>query len=1325
MKIKPLQSFLLACLIPAAWPLAARAQTQPLVDCACLAKMHELQTVACQDVIPDVCALLQVYNYACLVSPVVPICSQVPPPGGAVGPGTYPITVSFSAPTLGLTQNCSLTFVVTQPAGGCGGSTGGCLAPPTGMVGWWPLDEACGATLFGDFSASGNSALVESGGPVCSPGSPNAVPGKVAGANYFYGATVRGRAPNAPSLNFGNGSFSADCWVNPVQVGPLHWQPIADKLNQTSATTGSGYLLAIQGGKVVLRVGDGALYTYTSVNSVTYSVWNFVGVAVDRTANTVTFHVNGVNEAPQSLAPAGPFNSLVDLYIGGTHVAGGAYGELGVDELELFNRVLTSPEMTALWQADSNGKCKTNQPCPIGITCPTNMTVHTCGTNAVVYYPAPTLSGPCASNATVICTPPPGSTFPAGVTTVTCTVYDASGFPAGKCSFTVTVIPFSSGVYDFLPVTISGPAGKFTSPNGNGFITAQTAGGPFLGLNNTMYPSQFTNLFAASGVVQGYLSQADNNATYTTTFDLSNYALSPDTVFGIWNISEETDQYHVQVFTCTSTPLAPPFPPYFNFMGWDDNALDGNIGWYHMTLNPSTGFLSTAPFKASGIDCDAAFWNKLPPGACKIVVTGRLGPADGVVFYFAEPKPCCEIVCPKNITVTACGTGAVVTYPPPTLTGPCLTNATIVCAPPSGSLFPLGTNTVTCTAVGPNGPEAVCTFTVTVSPAAPPVIVCPTNILIQGHSGCDSNGTTVAYAPPQVLNGTLVSCTPPSGSFFPWGLTPVTCIATNSCGTNQCTFTVTVMQGLIIPNCTPPPSNMVMWLKFDETSGATAYNGSAGNNGWLANNPFHNLGQYVVNSLCFNGVNQYVQVTPYAAMQFGTNDFSVDAWVKPAFVGNAVRVIVDHRQESGPVVRGYSLFLGAGNLLGFQLADGTFVNYASSLTVPANGQWHHVAVTVKRNHPQGIRFYVDGIPDSVGHDPTGHPGSVTAGPCYPFRVASRSSAVAALFPGCIDEVELFRRALAGSEVQAIYDARCKGKCRINCQAGGFTYMLPCWLGHSVSNIMVINNPLPYPQTFNWSLQPLPVGPGCTKPGPTFSPSSGTITIPAFNPGQLGTTVTMPPGFYYGDCTCFRMIIATPDGQQQAICDGTYCMPKWFGGVAAPTTPLAVATNLDPGSVTFVLEGSGSAPSVLSNVLAILRSPENAVVSVTPLPPLTVPPAGGGILEVPARFAFPDYDPGRHYNVSLEADLDGTGQYTVLSSVPAINAVPTTDADGLIAVQRGAGGTIIIIWPDPCGVIEVNPNPANPAGWVQGPVQTSPWIITPAAGQPGTCIRLRR
>ena len=83
----------------------------------------------------------------------------------------------------------------------------------------------------------------------------------------------------------------------------------------------------------------------------------------------------------------------------------------------------------------------------------------------------------------------------------------------------------------------------------------------------------------------------------------------------------------------------------------------------------------------------------------------------------------CTLVCPTNITV--CNTvgecGAVVTYPAPTTTGNCGSNA-VVCVPPSGSFFPVGTTTVTCAApVGTN-----CSFDIT-------VLLCTTNCpLTQG-----------------------------------------------------------------------------------------------------------------------------------------------------------------------------------------------------------------------------------------------------------------------------------------------------------------------------------------------------------------------------------------------------------------------------------------------------------------------------------------------------------------------------------------------------------------------------------------------------------------
>ena len=64
-----------------------------------------------------------------------------------------------------------------------------------------------------------------------------------------------------------------------------------------------------------------------------------------------------------------------------------------------------------------------------------------------------------------------------------------------------------------------------------------------------------------------------------------------------------------------------------------------------------------------------------------------------------------SIAQPANITTDATGpSGATVTYPLPAVTDPDATSPpAAVCTPPSGSVFPIGTTTVTCTVTEPAG----------------------------------------------------------------------------------------------------------------------------------------------------------------------------------------------------------------------------------------------------------------------------------------------------------------------------------------------------------------------------------------------------------------------------------------------------------------------------------------------------------------------------------------------------------------------------------------------------------------------------------------------
>ena len=117
--------------------------------------------------------------------------------------------------------------------------------------------------------------------------------------------------------------------------------------------------------------------------------------------------------------------------------------------------------------------------------------------------------------------------------------------------------------------------------------------------------------------------------------------------------------------------------------------------------------------------------------------------------------------------------------------------STIFCLPSSGTPFPVGTTTVTCTAMNCKG-TATCQFTVTVTgsePGPPAVLQCPPKIRLYA---CQAPAN-VYYQPTATGNVGPVVCVPPSGTAFPYGTQTVTCYATNACGLiSSCSFPLNV-----------------------------------------------------------------------------------------------------------------------------------------------------------------------------------------------------------------------------------------------------------------------------------------------------------------------------------------------------------------------------------------------------------------------------------------------------------------------------------------------------------------------------------------------------
>ena len=139
--------------------------------------------------------------------------------------------------------------------------------------------------------------------------------------------------------------------------------------------------------------------------------------------------------------------------------------------------------------------------------------------------------------------------------------------------------------------------------------------------------------------------------------------------------------------------------------------------------------------------------------------------------------------------------GANVSYPAATATDEVGVENGPSCTPFSGSMFPLGTTTVTCTATDAAGNLGSARSTVTVRDTTAPVVTVPADITAEPTS---ASGAAVVFATTanDIVSGRLTTtCAPASGSIIPIGVTTgVSCSSMDSAGNaNSATFTITVL----------------------------------------------------------------------------------------------------------------------------------------------------------------------------------------------------------------------------------------------------------------------------------------------------------------------------------------------------------------------------------------------------------------------------------------------------------------------------------------------------------------------------------------------------
>lgn len=323
--------------------------------------------------------------------------------------------------------------------------------------------------------------------------------------------------------------------------------------------------------------------------------------------------------------------------------------------------------------------------------------------------------------------------------------------------------------------------------------------------------------------------------------------------------------------------------------------------------------------------------------------------------------------------------------------------------------------------------------------------------------------------------------------------------------------------------CVDPPSGMTAWWPLDENTPPYSAEIINAADGTHVGNPTPIDGKVDL-ALNFDGVDDYVNAPDRPNQNVGEGDMTIDAWVRTTEVSSIATTILDKR-SSGNGVRGYHLFIYNG-APGFQMADRdgstncsnsptvSCTNWLSTASI-ADGQWHHIAVTVDRDDPAGLLFYVDGqIVDTF--DPTIR--NLSLDNDGPFRMGVRSFELTGYFEGDIDEVELFKRALSPEEIAALYEADSLGKCKDRITVD--TYSPICLGADETWTFVEICNDSALDREYDFLLKPVPAGGNiCTvdgpdsfqlneSPFPTLPPAT-TLTVAGRSCRQLWVIVDRP------------------------------------------------------------------------------------------------------------------------------------------------------------------------------------------------------------------------
>jgi hypothetical protein len=209
----------------------------------------------------------------------------------------------------------------------------GCVAPPSGLVSWWPGD--------------GNVNDVAGGNNGMDPGGVTFAPGAVGQGISLTGATNSYvQVADAANLRLTT-AITMEAWVNPVTPSGR----IVDKI--TAGGT-NGYLLDMIGAGLLRIDIGGAVATVTAANAIAAGKFTHVAGVYDGT--NLSLYVNGARVVNMAAGVTAIPTNMLPLRLGADSTGASLFHGI-IDEARIYSRALTPAELLAIYQAGAAARC--------------------------------------------------------------------------------------------------------------------------------------------------------------------------------------------------------------------------------------------------------------------------------------------------------------------------------------------------------------------------------------------------------------------------------------------------------------------------------------------------------------------------------------------------------------------------------------------------------------------------------------------------------------------------------------------------------------------------------------------------------------------------------------------------------------------------------------------------------------------------------------------------------------------------------------------------------------------------------------------------------